>query len=384
MDEDAVKIEKVDIKKLELNEGQIPGLPKNPRLIKDSRYKALVKSIQDDPEMLDLRELIIFPQGDKYVTIGGNMRLLACRELKFKSVPCKILPEDTPAEKLKAYAIKDNIQGGEWDLDMLANDWETPELLDFGFDEMDLGWVDEISDDDFDGKTDEDEVPEPPKVAVSKPGDLWILGRHRLLCGDATKKEDVEWLMDGKKADMVFTDPPFDFKDINELIKSIDLISENTNILMMLKDKTLVDYLKISSFEFRRFWVCDIQQQVFLWVGPLLNHILISHEAKGKPKLYENLQDAFGSIIKIEYRDKLKEDRLHVHQKSVSDFLKFIKHLSDVNDLIVDLFIGSGTTLIACEQTKRLCYSMEIEPINCDIIIQRWEQFTGLKAELSE
>lgn len=119
---------------LQCNEGQIEGLPRNPRFIKDERFKKLVKSLQDDPEMLDLRELIVYPHGKHFVVIGGNMRLRAGKELGFELMPCKILPADTPIEKLKAYVIKDNNAFGNDDFDLLANEWDTEFLEDCGFD----------------------------------------------------------------------------------------------------------------------------------------------------------------------------------------------------------------------------------------------------------
>ena len=130
-------IEKIKISKILLNEGQLQekGLPRNPRFIRDERFEALKKSIQDDPEMLSLRELIVYPIGaDKYITIGGNMRLRACRDLGYKEMICKVLPPDTPMAKLRAYIIKDNEAFGQNDWDVLANEFEIEELKDFGFD----------------------------------------------------------------------------------------------------------------------------------------------------------------------------------------------------------------------------------------------------------
>lgn len=122
------------ISKLSHNQGQIEGLPKNPRLIKDDKFKKLVKSIQEDPEMLDLRELIVYDNNGKYVVICGNMRLSALKELGHKEAPCKILTTDTPIEKLKAYTIKDNVGFGEHDFDLLANEWDENQLVDWGLD----------------------------------------------------------------------------------------------------------------------------------------------------------------------------------------------------------------------------------------------------------
>lgn len=116
---------------IEPNKGQIEGLPKNPRLIRDEHFKKLKKSIEDNPEMLYLRELLVYPHQGKYVVIGGNMRLMAMRDLGYNEAPCKVIPEDTTAEQLKAYTIKDNAAYGEWDYDLLANEWDVDQLDDW-------------------------------------------------------------------------------------------------------------------------------------------------------------------------------------------------------------------------------------------------------------
>ena len=132
-------IQEIKISKLEVNKGQVEGLPKNPRFIRDERYKALVKSIEDAPEMLKLRELLVVEHGSKFVVIGGNMRLRACKELGMETVPCKVLPADTPVAKLREYAIKDNNGFGEDDWDVLANEWDAEELQEWGM-ELPMDW----------------------------------------------------------------------------------------------------------------------------------------------------------------------------------------------------------------------------------------------------
>ena len=136
---DMEQIQDIDIKRLEVNKGQVEGLPKNPRFIRDERYKALVKSIEDAPEMLKLRELLVVEHGNKFVVIGGNMRLRACKELGMETVPCKVLPADTPVAKLREYAIKDNNGFGEDDWDILANEWDAEELQEWGM-ELPMDW----------------------------------------------------------------------------------------------------------------------------------------------------------------------------------------------------------------------------------------------------
>ena len=124
--------EVIPISKLEMNRGQVEGLPKNPRFFRDSRFEAMKKSIEDYPEMLDLRELIVYPYGDKYVVIGGNLRLRACKELGYQECPCKVLKADTSVAKLREIASKDNISFGETDMDALLNEWDRQELQDWG------------------------------------------------------------------------------------------------------------------------------------------------------------------------------------------------------------------------------------------------------------
>ena len=205
---------------LQCNEGQVKGLPRNPRFIKDDRFKELVKSLQEDPEMLDLRECIVYPHGKKFVVICNNMRLRAAKELGFETLPCKILPSDTPIEKLKRYAAKDNVSFGSWDYDILANEWGEEFLEDCGFD---FGnFFDDEAEQGGEGGTAETEQPKAeednfneesePIVCRCKRGEVWQLGNHRVMCGDSTSAEDVEKLRGGVLADLVFTDPPYGMK----------------------------------------------------------------------------------------------------------------------------------------------------------------------------
>lgn len=127
------EIKNIPIAKIETNKGQIEGLPKNPRFIKDYRFEQLKKSIEQAPEMLALRELIVYPFNGKFIAVCGNMRLKACQELGYKELPCKVLDESTPVEKLREYAIKDNVGFGDDDMDILANEWDTLELEEWGY-----------------------------------------------------------------------------------------------------------------------------------------------------------------------------------------------------------------------------------------------------------
>ena len=127
-----IKSQNIALTKLETNKGQIEGLPKNPRLIKSEKFEKLKKSIEDNPEMLGMREVLVYPLGSKFVIIGGNMRFQACKDLGFTEVPCKVLDKETTAEQLRAITIKDNVGFGEHDWELLANEWDSVELEDWG------------------------------------------------------------------------------------------------------------------------------------------------------------------------------------------------------------------------------------------------------------
>lgn len=161
------------IELLEVNRGQIYGLSENPRFIRDERFEALKKSISDNPEMMKLRELIVYPFNEKFVTIGGNMRLRACIALGFKEVPCKVLPFETPAEALRAYTIKDNVGFGENDWDALANDWNPDELKDFGMNDGFLN-ADQNIDDFFDEEQAQEGKDDGQTITVSVPKDVSV------------------------------------------------------------------------------------------------------------------------------------------------------------------------------------------------------------------
>ncbi|MBQ3679783.1 MAG: ParB-like nuclease domain-containing protein [Paludibacteraceae bacterium] len=126
------EVKNIKVSDIEVNKGQIYGLPKNPRFIRDERFNALKHSIEEAPEMLGLRELLVYPYEGKYIVIGGNMRLRACLDLGYAEVPCKVLPEETPVAKLREYVIKDNESFGQNDWDILANEWDSEELKDWG------------------------------------------------------------------------------------------------------------------------------------------------------------------------------------------------------------------------------------------------------------
>ena len=192
----------IKVSKLKNNTGQILGLPKNPRLLKDDKFIKLKKSLQDDPEMLELREVIAYDNNGELVVICGNMRLKALIELGIKEVPTKILPKETSVDKLKAYTIKDNVSFGEHSWDDIANEWNEVELIEWGLDiPLDFQTELEAEEDDFDVPADGIET----DIVL---GDLFEIGEHRLLCGDSTDSDTVAKLMNGQTFQLLATSPP--------------------------------------------------------------------------------------------------------------------------------------------------------------------------------
>ena len=409
------KTQLISISKLEVNKGQIEGLPQNPRFIRDERFKALCKSIEDAPEMLNLRELLVVEHGNKYVVIGGNMRLRACLELGYKEVQCKVLPADTPVSKLREYAIKDNNGFGQDDWDLLANEWDAQELADWGMDfpedwVADGGSVPEPMEDDFD----EDSVTE----SVCKRGEVWRLGDHRLMCGDSTCKEDVEKLMQGEKADMVFTDPPYgvSYTEKNEFLNSLgeghrltkriendshqpsemfDFWQQVFNMIGEFTKDCMAYYITAPQGGELLLLLQAIQTSQTLALKHMLvwnknNHVLgrCDYNYKHEPIIYGWKKKGThnfvgGSKFKTSVWDipkPLKSD-LHPTMKPVELVSACMLDNSTDGQLVLDLFGGSGTTIIAAEQLNRKCRMMELDPHYCDVIIARWEKLTGQKAE---
>ena len=249
---------------------------------------------------------------------------------------------------------------------------------------------------------DEDEVPEPPKQAITKLGDLIILGNHRLLCGDATKTGDVEKLMDGKKADMVFTDPPYGVDyDGGALSKRIKLKNDgkNTNIYQMTIplififtiDKVPIyiwhaaGYADMAS----NLWANNIEiRSQIIWNKNLAQFGALSAQYKQKHEpcfyCFKKGQSPYwyGSTNQVTVWDVQRESKNEFHptQKPIELAEIAINNSSKKGQSVLDLFGGSGSTLIACEKTNRQCYMMELDPIYCDVIIERWEKATGKKA----
>ena len=354
----------------------------------------------------------------------GHCRALAAERLGIEEVPCVVV-SDLTEEEINALRIVDNkTNESPWDFDLLSAELPEIDLSDFEFD-FDFG----IEDEEEETEIVEDEAPEVDEDAepITKLGDVWQLGRHRLMCGDSTDKGTVELLMDGKKADMVFTDPPYGYNyqsNMREKTSKFDVIENDDKILDFFPCIQAVcdGFVYIcTTWKTADKWIELFKQyydltNVIIWdkggggIGDLFHTfstdyemILVcnnGHEIKGKRygsvwnftnqeitkmKKEELLnivleQKKFYSI----WQEKKDNPNEYVHptQKPVSLSARAIRSSTDIGDNVVDLFGGSGSTVMACEQTGRNCYTMELDPKYCDVIIKRWEKFTGEKAVL--
>jgi len=361
---------------------------KNPRNITTEGFSRLKKQIQ---KLGQYKPLLITPDGE---VIGGNMRLKAYRDLGVKEAWVSVVNPKDENEKLE-YALSDNDRAGYYDDDLLAN--LTAEMPDFNWADysVDLKEPTNLGDllDQF-KEVIEDEVPEVSnEPAISKLGEVYQLGRHRLMCGDSTKIEDVEKLMNGQKADMVFTDPPYGM-DLDTDYSTIGGgEGKSKKYEKVIGDDKPYDPQPL----FGMFGYCD---EILLF-GADYYLPRIPHWDKGTWLIWdkretENYDKVIGSsfevlwskkkrrkeILRYEYVSwgKRMEDgeKVHPTMKPVT-LLSRILRMTD-GELVVDLFGGSGSTLIACEQTNRTCFCSEIDNKYIDVIIKRWMKFTGKRA----
>jgi len=345
-----MNIETISLNKIKTN-------PNNPRLVKDDKFDKLVNSIKTFPEMLKIRPIVV---NDDMIVLGGNMRLKACKEAGLKEVPI-IKASSLTEEQQREFIIKDNVGFGEWDWDMIANEWDKDEIESWGLD-LPLFESDEVleaEEDDFDTT--------PPEIPITVLGDLYEIGEHRLLCGDSTCSDTVAKLMDGEKADMVFTDPPY---EIDLDYSNILLFSENCHVFIFNNDRAIIRQLFKSPLELKKFFIFHHSGTAIPQEGgheTFLDHVLISHETNGKPKVRYNKGDGTRSVIKGEYR---RSDN-HKHEKPQTIINPIIKGYSNEGNIVLDLFIGSGSTMVASHQLKRKCYGMELDPKYVDVCVKR-------------
>ena len=481
-----------------MNLSELQENPNNPRIIKDDKFQKLVTSIKEFPEMLEARPIVVNPEN---IVLGGNMRLKACKAAGLKEAPVYVASWEE--SKANEFIVKDNVGFGEWDWDILANEWDATQLEEWGLD------VWQPEEEPTEGLTDPDEVPEAPEEPKTKLGDLYILGEHRLLCGDSTKAEDVDKLMNGEKATLIHADPPYGMGKEKDGVLNDNLYREKLDKFQMdwwnafrkhSKDNASA-YIWGNAPDLWRLWYkgglaetekievrneivwdkkaipgmkSDLMHQypeasercLYIQIGQqfignlnaedfpeehrgLLTYQQTELEKSGLDKKqvqeltgvqmfshwftesqfqligekhYLKLQehtDAFTkpwSELKREWdglrgkirgiigekhsamrsffnnghdvmRDVWEFSRVHGEErhghatpKPVEMMERVMNSSCPYGEVVVEPFLGSGSTLIGAEKTRRKCYGMELDPKYCDVIVKRWEDFTGKKA----
>ena len=342
--------------------------PNNPRILKDDKFAKLTQSIKDFPQMLDIRPIVV---NDDMVVLGGNMRLKACKEAGLKDVPV-IKVSDLSEEQQREFIIKDNVGFGEWDWDLLANEWDTDLLDDWGL-ELDFDPADD------DGLTDDEDTPEVTDNPISNVGDVWLLGEHRLMCGDSTNSNDVSLLMNGATADMVFTDPPYGMSygggrtDKFDMIKGDDV--DPTVFYHAIPDaREVYVWGRVQNYQH----IKPDPRDVIVWKK---NNFGLGKGYRGQYEVCFYWGGFSGSDSDV-WEVAKDTDYVHPTQKPVELCLRAIKNSQPKN--ILDLYSGSGSTLIACEKRDVPFMGMEFDPKYVDVIIKRWQDYTGKKAVHAE
>ena len=364
--------------------------PHNARKHDDKNLKAIAGSLEQFGQR---KPIVVWGR----TVVAGNGTLVAARSLGWTEIQAVSVPDDWSADQVKAYALADNRSAelAEWDEQVLAS--QLLELVQAEFDVEALGFelpVEELQD------VVEDEIPEQVEPK-SKLGNVWQLGRHRLVCGNSNLQNDVDKLMNGHKAKIVYTDPPYGMN----LDTDYTQMGSNRSYDAVIADDKQFD----ARFLLDYFSYCN---EIFLWGADYYVETLDrKYPNLGSWLIWDKYSDAervglldgkFGSgfetcwskakharqlvriLVTTNYTARGDETRVHPTQKPIELASWFINKFSKSKDLIVDIYGGSGSTLIACEQTDRVCFMMELDPKYCDVIIARWEKLTGEQAQLIE
>lgn len=351
---------------IEMKIGDIKPYEKNPR-----KNDEAVKYVAESIKQFGFKVPIVIDKNN--VIVAGHTRYKASKKLGLKEVPC-VVADDLTEEQIKAYRLADNkvAEQAEWDFDLLGeelNDILNIDMCDFGF-ELNFDEEEtEVVEDDFDA-----ELPEEPKAKL---GDIYQLGNHRLMCGDSTDRAMVDELLDGAKIDLVMEDPPY-----------------GINAEKMTMGSGKKDFHRGEGWDAERPDISiafDIAPLVCIWGGnyfadklPVTNDWLCWWKKNDGLSFseFELAWTNFGRNCRHISHHWGNEKKLHVTMKPLEVIGWAIQQAKEKCENIVDLFGGSGSTLIACEQLNRSCYMMELDPKYVDVIINRWEQFTGKKAVL--
>jgi len=390
----------------------IKANPNNPRIIKDDKFAKLVQSIKDFPEMMDIRPIVV---NKDMIILWGNMRYKACKEAWMKEIPV-IIADNLTEEQEKEFLIKDNVSGGEWDWDRLANEWNQ--------DELSVWWLDVpewYTTPDEEKELIEDDVPEIEEEIIVKEWDLFQLGKHTLMCGDSMNEDNIKTLLwDSEGKIHCISDPPYWIAynpDKHGMIKNDDIILDYTALAKKYSNwffcmwtgyQVLEIWMQLVKTTFEKVtnliiwhkwggWMWDCartlaQDYEILIVNNRQNEIqggrwnatwYWNREEKqeylkkaSKEAMKEILQNQIDwqAIWKVKKDDT--QSYMHPTQKPVEINQRVIENFTERWDTILDLFGGSGSNLIACEKTWRACRMMELDTKYAQTIIKRYIQYT--------
>ena len=368
---------KVSIKDIKPN-------PNNPRLVKDDKFAKLVQSIKDFPQMLEIRPIVV---NKDMIVLGGNMRLKACKEAGLKEIPI-IKAEEFTEEQQREFIIKDNVGYGEWDWELIANEWDAAQLNDWGLD------IPDFKAEEIEAVEDDYEIPEELKTNIVL-GDLIEIGEHRLLCGDSTDSDQIEKILSGDKVDLVFTDPPYRYKkmgsggvfndeyeklkeeikdiinfDPTEFLNTLPLVfKQGINAFIFCNTDLVPDYCNWAKENKYNFNILTWHKKSFI---PASNN---HHFPDTEYLIYISKSAIFNSGLNVNYGKYFVLDNEksvdHPTIKPIEIIANEIQIGSNINSIVFDFFLGSGSTMIASHQLKRKCYGMELDPKYCQVIVDR-------------
>lgn len=372
--------------------------PDNPRKISAEKLADLKRSIQSIPEMLYKRPLVVVTHGEGYRVLGGNQRLRALRELGYEAVPV-MLADELTEEQQREFIVKDNVGFGEWDWDALANQWDADALVGWG---MELP-VD-FSNPSGEGLTDPEEIPEAPANPVSRLGDVWVMGNHRLVCGDSTSPDVVAKCLNGVKPHLMVTDPPYGV-NYDPTWRTKAGVNGGTAAHGLVRNDDRADW--------RRAWALFPGEVAYVWHSGVHSAVVAeSLQAAGfdirsqiiwnkgrlvigrsdyhwqhEPCWYAVRKGGKGHWIGGRKQTTVwdidkpaKSETGHSTQKPVECMKRPMENNSKPGDAVYEPFSGSGTTIIAGEMTGRSVHAIELAPEYVDVAVKRWQDFTGQKA----
>ena len=384
----------------------------NPRFIKDAKFKKLIKSIKSFPEMLEARPLVV---DENMMVLGGNMRLKALKSSGIFEVPIKQVFGWTEEQK-KEFIVKDNVGFGEWDWDILANQYDQEDLIEWGMDIPEFPTEEVL-------EAEEDDYEEPDEMQVDVVlGDLIEIGEHRLLCGDSTDSDQVAKLMDGKKANLSFTSPPYNAGKSEMLSGNTHTTDNKYNEYNDNKSKNeYLDLLKgftNASLLNSEYLICNIQSlsgnkiALIEYLNEYKNNFIdvaIWDKGHGAPAMAKNVftssweylffisskKNPSRAIPNANFRGNVNNifrgnpqrnnEFSNVHAATFPiNLVEWALNFTKEKNIILDQFIGTGTTMVASHQMNRICYGMELDPKYCQVIIDRMKKLDpSLKVKIN-